>query len=126
MNSVETVEKVKERNLLRYKAVVWNEKQINKSEIAKRLGIHRQEVYRILEKFDLYGSVEKDLRQLNSGRSPLFNEQAKGEIKELIRNNGPMELEEIKESIEEELTIKASTSTISRVLSDIGKFVTPT
>ena len=77
MSDNETFENLKEKHLKSYRIIVWNADNVNKSEIARRLYIHRMEVYRILEKFEAHGRVELDLRTVNSGRTPLFDEEAK-------------------------------------------------
>lgn len=126
MNQRETTDQLKERNLKRYKIVVWTEEGVNKSEIARRLEVDRKDIYRTLEKFDTIGSVEMDLREDNPGRPPLFNERDKEDLRAMIIEEEGKNFDEIIEMVEERMEKNASRSTYSRVLSDIGRFVTPT
>ena len=126
MIASETLENTKIRNLQRYRVIVWDSEGVSKSEIARRLSIDRKEIYRVIEKFESHGSVEIDLRQANSGRPPTFDEDAKEEVRNLVFSNESMHLDDLRMSIEDELDIKASTSTVSRVLDELGKFATPT
>ncbi|KAL4509433.1 hypothetical protein ABPG72_018364 [Tetrahymena utriculariae] len=104
--------------------IVWNEENQNKSSIADKLGIHRQEVYRILNMFNNHGSVEIDLRKNNKKQS-IFTEEDKDALLEMIQNEELIEFLDIQERIKTELEIDVSRATIYRVLSEIGKFVLP-
>ena len=90
------------------------------------MNIQRKEVYRMLEKFEQYGTVEIDLRKHNSGPPPIFDEETKENVRRVLEEKGPMDLEEIQLRVSNQLGIEASTSTFSRLLNDMEKVVTPT
>ena len=83
-------------------------------------------MYRILEKFEQYGTVEIDLRKHISGRPPIFDEETKENVRRILEEEGPMDLEVIQLEVSNQLGIEASTSTFSRLLNDMGNIVTPT
>ena len=103
-----------------------DEEGVARAEIARRLEMDRKEVYRILERFMNYGSVGIDLRYQNTGRTTIFDEEAKEGLREMISNLESMELEEIRNQVEEELNIDSSFSTVCRTLKSMGNFLTPT
>ena len=105
MQSMKNLKELKSTNLKKYQVIVWDEEGIARAEIARRLGVDRKEVYRILERFDLYGSVELDLRYHNSGRHAIFDDEAKEDLRELLSKLEPMDLEDIRDQVEEELKI---------------------
>ena len=126
MESQTNLQELKVKNLKKYQVIVWDEEGVARAEIARRLEMDRKEVYRILERFKNFGSVEIDLRYQNTGRNTIFDEEAKEGLREMISNLEPMELEEISNQVEEELNINSSLSTVCRTLKSMGKFLTPT
>ena len=67
-----------------------------------------------------------DLRKHNSGRPPIFDEETKENARQILEEEGPIDLEEMQLEVSNQLGIEASTSNFSRLLNDMKKFVTPT
>lgn len=93
MESQTNLQELKVKNLKKYQVIVWDEEGVARAEIARRLEMDRKEVYRILERFKNFGSVEIDLRYQNTGRNTIFDEEAKEGLREMISNLEPMELD---------------------------------
>ena len=67
-----------------------------RAEIAWRLEVDRKGVYKILERFISYGSVEIELRYQKTGRNTISDEEAKEGLGKIFSNSELMELEEIR------------------------------
>ena len=59
-------------------------------------------------------------------RHPIFDEETKENVRQILEEEGPMDLKEIQLEVSNQLGIEALTSTFSRLLNDMEKFVTPT
>jgi transposase len=126
MISSQELRELKNRNLKRYKIIVWDQDGMSIHSIAKSLDMNRKDVRTILDRFNEYGSVEYDLRSVNKGKPLMLTESKLRVVEKIILENEPMNLEGIKEQIKEEMDLEVSRSTLSRALKNIGSFQIPT
>lgn len=126
MENVRSTADIQAANLRKYKVVVWDSEGMSKKEICRRLDTDKNFVKRILDKFEQYGGVEKDLRTENPGRPPILDQGAKDIIRDIVTSNQAMPLKGIKEEVREVMDIEPSISTLHRTIQEMFKHVLPT
>ncbi|KAL4493178.1 hypothetical protein ABPG72_003263 [Tetrahymena utriculariae] len=112
-------------NLSKYKVIVMYFEGISITEIARRVNMDRKNIYKLIDKFKKYESVEIDLRHQNTGRPKIITTEMEEEIKQSIQEKDHMTLNQIHEMIEEEIGIECHRSTVFRFLQENGRFLIP-
>ncbi len=70
MDSRQNLRDIKDRNLDKYRVIVWANDGMSLHQISRNIGMDRKNIRQLLDRFDEYGTVEIDLRQYNNGKQP--------------------------------------------------------
>ncbi len=116
MNSRQTLRELKNRNLKKYRIIVWDQDGMIIHAIPKYLDMDWKNVRKILDKFNQYGSVEIDLLPTTNRKTLPSTKSNPIGVEKIILENELIDLEGIKEKIEAEMDLELSRNTFLRAL----------